>query len=40
MNTERQISDNKNNDNAFAIASKIGKVCIETKIYYQIQIFI
>ena len=29
MNTERQISDN--NNFAFSIPSKIGKVCIETK---------
>ena len=31
MNTEREISDHNNNDNAFSITSKHGKVCIETK---------
>ena len=31
MNTEREISSNNNNHNAFSISSKIGKACIETK---------
>ena len=40
MNTERQISDNIANDIAFSITSKIGKVCIETKIYSQMQLIV
>ena len=35
MNTEREISDN-NNDNTFSITSK---ACIQTK-YYQIQLIV